>query len=338
MSEKHTTLKKWLTVNAALLLLSILTVVFALNTGSSGAGILNALKDKAALDIILISRLPRIVLGMIAGMALGSGGVAFQALLRNPLADPYILGVSGGAALGSAVGVAANLGFTTAVFCSLVASLVTMFFIYAASGKSAHRNNHTLLLTGVIFNAFAFALIMLIHTMVTMEQAHEILFMLIGSLETTSWKEIALVGTMALAGFAILFAVAPKMNALSLGEETSKTLGIEPANVRKIIFFAASIMIGAVVSLTGLIGFVGLFIPHAARLLFGSDHRITLPAGALLGGSFMVLADTLARTVLSGGNYQTQLPVGVITALIGGPVFFLLLRKNLSPKAKGGAK
>lgn len=316
---KHLTLKRSLTINGTLFSILLLTALLCLSYGS----------ESTSHDIIIYSRLPRILLGMLVGMALGSGGTAFQALLRNPLADPYILGISGGAALGSTIGLAAGLPFPLIVIVAFTSSLASLFLIFWTSRFHGRFPPHTLLLTGVIFNAFAFAFIMLIHSLVTMEQAHEILFMLIGNLEVHDYRTIAGVAFFVLTGLFILNLLSPKMNAIAIGDETAQNLGINTDKTRKLVFFAASLQIGAVVSIAGLIGFVGLFIPHTARLIFGSDHRLTIPASAFMGGTFLIFADTIARTLLMRGEYQTQLPVGVITALIGGPVFVYLLKRQM---------
>lgn len=275
-------------------------------------------------------RLPRVLLGLLVGMALGSAGTTFQALLRNPLADPYILGVSGGAALGSVLGVILHMPFLVTALLAFTTSLATMALITWAVGRNGARNTpHTLLLTGVIFNAFAFALIMLVHAVVSMQDAHAILFLLIGSLETVQLGTVALVAMVVIPGVLWLTRQGQAMNALCLGDDTAHSLGIDVARMQRRTFIVASIIIGAVVAVSGLIGFVGLFIPHIVRLIWGSDHRLVVPASGLLGGGFLVLADAIARSVLTQTSLQTELPVGVITALIGGPVFILLLRREM---------
>lgn len=326
---KHLTFKYWSFINLLFLALLGVTILITLNIGSEPVSILNAGRDETSRSILFYSRLPRILLGSLVGLALGSGGTAFQALLRNPLADPYILGVSGGAALGSVIGLAFGLPFFMIAITAFTASFLSMLFIYWASKYHGRLPAHTLLLTGVIYNAFAFAFIMLVHSLVTMEQAHEILFMLIGNLEIQSYKMIAVVAVAVMAGFITLCFLSHSLNIISISDETATSLGINISRTRKLTFFAASLMIGAVVSVSGLIGFVGLFIPHMARLLFGSDHRLVLPLSGLLGAIFLIWSDTLARTVLMHGAYQTQLPVGVITALIGGPVFVYLLKRQM---------
>jgi ABC-type Fe3+-siderophore transport system, permease component len=283
-------------------------------------------------DIFFYSRLPRVLLGLLVGFALSSGGVAFQSLLRNPLADPYILGVSGGAALGSVIAVSLGLHFSYVSGLAFAASLLTLLLIYWVAQTQGRLPVPTLLLTGVIFNAFSFALIMFINSLVSFEQAHRIWYLMVGSLETESYGKILLVAVFIAAGFSMLFLNSSKMNLMALGEENAQYLGLNVERFRKVIFFSASLMIGATVSVSGLIGFVGLFIPHMMRLTLGSDHRLLLPASALFGASFLILADLLARTLVAGADYQTQLPVGVITALVGGPFFVYLVKR---PSSRG---
>lgn len=326
---KHLTFKYWLIINLALLAGLAATVLITLNIGSEPVSIFKSPLTETEHAIIFYSRLPRILLGILVGTALGSGGTAFQALLRNPLADPYILGVSGGGALGSVIGLALHLPFAAVALTAFAGSFLTMLFIYWTGKFHGRLSAHTLLLTGVIFNAFAFAFIMLIHSLVTLEQAHEILFMLIGNLEIQSYSIIAVVASAVMAGFIMLTFLSSRLNAISLGDEAAENLGINLNKTRKLIFFSASLMIGTVVSVAGLIGFVGLFIPHAVRLVFGSDHRLVLPASGLCGAIFLVWSDTFARTILMHAAYQTQLPVGVITALIGAPTFVYLMKKEM---------
>lgn len=326
---KSITLKRCLVINLILIIVLAVTCFLALNVGPEHATLFSGKLTEVGRSIIFSTRLPRILLGLLVGITLASSGTAFQSLLRNPLADPYILGVSGGAALGSVIGVALGLPFTFISIIAFISAFLTMLLIYWIAESKGRLPAHTLLLTGVIFNAFAFALIMLIHSLVSMEQAHEILFLLMGSLELYSYKTIAVVGVAVAIGFSMLIFFSNKMNLMSTGDETAFHLGIDIEKFRRIIFFSASLMIGAVVSVSGLIGFVGIFIPHTLRLIIGPDHRLLVPASGIFGGAFLVLADTIARTAFASGSYQMQLPVGVITALIGGPFFVFVLKKQL---------
>lgn len=326
---KALTVKKYILVNLILLLLLAVVSIAALNIGPESASIFAGKLTDVEWKIIFTTRLPRILIGLLVGITLSSSGTAFQSLLRNPLADPYILGVSGGAALGSVLGVSIGLPFAMVSIVAFISAFLSMLLIYWIAESKGRLPAHTLLLTGVIFNAFAFALIMLIHSLVTIEQAHEILFLLIGSLEIYSYNTIVVVTAAVVIGFSLLIIFSGKMNLMSTGDETAFYLGVDIERFRRIVFFSASLMIGAVVAVSGLIGFVGIFIPHTLRLIIGPDHRLLIPASGLTGGAFLVIADTVARTLLAGGTYQTQLPVGVITALIGGPFFVFVLKRQL---------
>lgn len=329
MSRALLTLPRFLFSLALLGLLLVAAISLALFWGDAPQEWLQALRapGTAQHDILIYSRLPRILLGVLVGFALSSGGVAFQSLLRNPLADPYILGVSGGAALGSVIAVALGLHFTWVSTFAFTAALLSLLLIYWIAQTKGRLPVHTLLLTGVIFNAFTFALIMFLNSVVSFEQAHRIWYLMVGSLESESYTKITTVALFVAAGFFTLWWKSGAMNLMATGDESAQYLGLQVNRFRKRIFFAASLMIGSTVSLSGLIGFVGLFIPHMARLVLGPDHRLLLPASGLFGAAFLVLADLLARTLLSATAYQTQLPVGVITALVGGPFFVFLLKR-----------
>lgn len=323
------TRRRWATILFFLLTALALTLLTALNIGPNDTAIFpfQPLSETDA-TIVWLTRFPRILLGLLVGIALSSGGCAFQALLRNPLADPYILGVSGGAALGSVVAVALHVPSTAIPLFGFAFALLSMIVIYWISRQNGILPVHTLLLVGVIFNAFAFAIIMLIHSLVTMEQAHEILFLLVGSLDTHQMTIMMIVATCVVFGFFLLMWKSREINVLATGDDTAHHLGIHVGSLRRLIFIATSVMIGAVVSLCGLIGFVGLFVPHMARRLVGSDHRILIPVAGIGGGIFLIAADTIARTLLTSGQFYTELPVGVVTALIGGPFFVWLLKRG----------
>lgn len=284
--------------------------------------------DAMLSDLFWNARLPRIFLCVLTGLSLASSGVAFQSLLRNPLADPYILGVSGGAALGGVIGMSLHVGFHMGSIFAFLFAIASLFLIFRLSLVDGRLPATSLLLTGVMFNAFSFALILLINSIVSMGEAHQILYLLMGSLEAHSWAELRWVAFLILGGFFILLLQASHMNIVSLGEETATQLGLPVEKHRKIIFFAASAMVGVTVALTGLIGFVGLFVPHLMRLILGNDYRLLLPASALGGALFLVLCDFVSRFLFSLEAFQTQLPIGVITALIGGPFFVYLMKKS----------
>ena len=327
---KLLTFKKWAAVNGSLLLILVAIILAGVCIGAGHINILEAIRNADQRDaaILFSSRLPRVLLAALVGMALASSGGAFQVLLKNPLADPFILGVSGGAALGSVAAVGLHLSFGSISAAAFISALLTILLIFAIARTKGRLPTHTLLLTGVIFNAFCFALILFINAIVTMEQAYQIIFLLIGNLEATNYTTIAIVAAFVLTGFAALAVFASKMNVLSLGDESASNLGINPERLRVIIFVASSLMVGAAVAVSGLIGFVGLFIPHTIRLIFGPDHRLLIPASGILGAAFLVASDTAARTLLMNTSYATELPVGVITALIGAPFFVFLLKRQ----------
>ncbi len=328
----YLTRRRFVIVNALLLVSLVATLCAAALIGPVHVDLLRAFQRGAAptADFVILfeTRLPRVLLGAVVGGALAVAGAALQGLLRNPLAEPHILGISGGAALGGIVAIIVAgqqplAAFSAGPIGSFLGALGATFLIYRLALVRGRLQPYTLLLTGVVVNAFAGALIMFINSLADFYQAHGILFWLMGSLATQSYR---LVGAIALyvsaAGVCLLWQ-ARHMNALSLGEETALQLGIDVERARRIIFFAAAFLVGAVVSVSGMIGVVGLIVPHVMRLMLGADHRLLLPASFLAGGIFLVCADTLARTVLGA----TEIPVGVVTALCGAPFFIYLLTR-----------
>ncbi len=285
-------------------------------------------------ELIFFSlRLPRVVLAGLVGMALAAAGAMLQSLLRNPLADPFVLGVSGGAALGATVALA--FGFSALAFVPGL-SAVSGFALVGALGATAlvllvgrlagHGSPNTTLLAGVIFNAFALAAITFIKALVAPDKLGEILFWLAGSLGHESWSTLGSTAVVVLAAVGALVALSPRLNLLSLGEEDAQSLGVDVRWTRGVLLVTASIAVAAVVSLSGLVGFVGLLVPQVARLVFGADQRLTVPASALLGAAFLMLADLAARLLFR--VFHTEPPVGVITALLGGPLFLAMMARK----------
>lgn len=292
--------------------------------------------DTAQAQILFGIRLPRIVLAGLIGGALAAAGVVFQALLRNPLAEPYVLGVSSGAALGAAAGILLNaqyniLGFNAMTISSFGGALVTIFFVYWVAQSYGRVITHSLLLTGVIVNYVFAALIMLITSLVDFTRARDIIFWLMGSLDKIEYSYTTIVtsGIYILLGVAVLFRYSHALNLLSLGEESAGQLGVEVERLKKIAFVATSLITAAAVAEGGPIGFVGLIIPHAMRMLVGPDHRLLFPVAFLGGGIFLIASDTVARSVAQPGVLGEEIPVGVITALCGGPLFIFLLRRQI---------
>jgi len=280
-------------------------------------------------SIILDLRLPRVISGAIVGAALSIAGAVLQALLRNPLADPYVLGISGGAAVGAVLGILFGLGSTllgsyAIPGAAFAGALLTLFFVYFLARVEGRVPALTMLLAGVIVSAFFSAIIMFLISVTSDERLYNVTFWLMGNLEYVASQALGIIFLYLLLGSVILFSLAKDLNLMALGEETASELGVEVERVKKIAFIFASLITGAVVSVSGLIGFVGLIIPHLVRMIWGPDHRFLLPASALLGAMVLVLADTVARTILA----PTEIPVGVVTALGGAPFFVYLLRRR----------
>jgi iron complex transport system permease protein len=278
--------------------------------------------------ILFRARIPRVLLAAVVGGALATAGTALQALLRNPLADPHLVGISGGAAL---AGVSA-LAFAPAVLgrsvlvpaAAFAGALVSIWLVVRLALVGGRIESYALLLIGVIYNAFTGALLMFINSIVDVFQAHGILFWLMGSVANQEYGLVAALAFYTLVGLGLLALRARDLDCLSLGDARAAELGVAVERVRWQVFLASALLVGAVVSVSGMIGFVGLVVPHVMRLLIGADHRVLLPASYLAGAIFLVWADTVARTALGA----TEIPVGVVTALTGAPVFAYLLRRE----------
>ncbi len=280
-------------------------------------------------SIILDLRLPRIISGALVGSALAMAGSVLQALLRNPLADPFVLGISSGAAVGAVLAILFGLGTTFLGAYAVPGSafggaLFTLFLVYFIARVEGRAPTNTMLLAGVIVSSFFSAVIMFLISATSDEQIYNVTFWLMGNLEYMASQSLGIIFLYLIVGGGILLALARDFNLLALGEETASELGVDVERVKKTAFIFASLITGAVVSVSGLIGFVGLIVPHVVRMIWGPDHRFLLPASALVGAMLMVVADTLARTVMA----PTEIPVGVVTAMGGAPFFVYLLRKK----------
>lgn len=271
-------------------------------------------------------RLPRLLLAFLVGASLAAVGVALQALLRNPLADPYILGISSGAALGAALALQFGFGwaiggFSAVQLCAFLFAAATIGAIYRIAVADGRIPVQTLLLAGVIINAILSALILFITSLADSTGAFRLFFWLMGSLATLGYAGLGALAVCVIVGIGLLGGQARNLNLLSLGEDPAQGLGLDVERVKRVIFVTTALLTGAVVAVSGLIGFVGMIVPHAVRMVLGPDHRLLLPASALVGGTFLAVADTVARSLLA----PAELPVGVITALCGGPFFIYLL-------------
>lgn len=279
-----------------------------------------------AVTIILQVRLPRILLGFLIGASLSLAGTAFQGLLQNPLADPYTIGVSSGAAVGATAALLlipeASTGFIIPL-CGFAGALLALFTVYKLGSVGGRLPVVTVLLAGVVVSSFLSAVISL-GMLLAGEQMRNIFFWLAGGLGQRGWPYLALLIPYFVIGLAVLLYLARDLNLILLGEEDALTLGVEVERTKRWILVAASLITAGAVSVSGLIGFVGLIVPHAMRIIIGADHRYLFPAALFGGGIFLVATDTFARTIIA----PAEIPVGIVTAFLGAPFFVYLLRRH----------
>ncbi len=337
--------------SAAVLLMIIIAAPFI---GPHSVSLGKALSDTASVDarVIFWIRTPRVLMAALAGGTLAVSGVAFQALLRNPLAEPFTLGVSSGASLGAVLAILTGadvlfLGFSAVPLFAFAGALLAVFIVYILArgnnikrGKKSKKSSRsrvykgltnskalptsTLLLAGVCL-AFTFhSLILLAHYLADYGNSYRMLRWLMGGLDITSMKSILQVFPFSVAGLAFIGVMSRSFNVLSGGEEVAQSRGINVRQLQKYTYFSASLSTAAVVTAVGPVGFVGLMVPHVTRRLVGPDHRLLIPASFGLGGVFLVVCDTMGRTLLA----PTELPVGVVTALVGGPFAIILILKS----------
>jgi len=281
--------------------------------------------------ILFQIRLPRVVAGALVGAALAAAGVLFQGLLRNPLADPYIIGTSAGGAFGATLAMMlpvsfAFLGFGLVPIAAFFGALVAVLLVYNLARVGGKTPIISMLLAGFAVSAMLIAAMSFLITMSDRLQLrlHSIWSFLMGGIWVSDWSQIAIIAPMIIGGIVVARFFAFRLNAFSLGEEGAAYLGVDVERDKLTILGLGSLLTGGAVSLSGLVGFVGLVVPHAVRLVLGPDHRLLLPAAALSGGAFLVVADLLARTMLA----PMEIPVGILTALIGAPFFIYLLRRT----------
>ena len=320
-------------ITAALLLLAPLSLLYALTVGSvplSLPEVWRALTSDTGTHttLVLELRLPRALAGFAVGGMLALAGALLQVLLRNPLADPYVLGVSGGASVSMLLALLLGAGGISAGVAGFAGAMVSMLLVFGLSRLGGPWTQTRLLLTGVVLATGWGACISLLLALTPSAQLQGVVFWLLGDLSAATHSGGG-IGVL-LAGLAAAWVLARPLNALARGEAVAATLGERPERLRLMIYFLASLLTAVAVSIAGSIGFVGLIIPHLLRLLGGADHRYVLPNAALLGGSFLVIADTLARTAFA----PMQLPAGVFTALIGVPVFLVILTRSTSGRAR----
>jgi len=327
---------KQLVLRVALAVLVLVIVMFVCSrVGTESVSLKRVFSGGGSPDVVNADyqifvqvRLPRIILAVIVGAALACSGVVFQALLRNPLADPYILGISSGAGLGAIIAVIGGLNWTLwgrspiAVF-AFAGALGTVWLVWFIGRFTGRAHVTGLLLAGVVVNAFFSAVIMFLTSVAKAQQVYSTIFWLMGNMTEEDFPVLWVSAGCVATGILALFYISPQLNALSFGQDDARSMGINTSRTRIIAFSVAAAITAVAVSLSGLIGFVGLIVPHGVRLVFGPDHRQLLPLSAIVGAIFLVAADTLARIIVA----PAQLPVGVVTAIVGGPFFLILLIK-----------
>lgn len=309
----------WLSLAAALILVLLLAVSF----GSERLSLFNLNDQQRA--ILFDIRLPRVFLGACVGASLAVAGASLQALLRNPLAEPYLLGVSNGAALGTMLAFVffESYGFARPVMAFAGAGIAT-FTVYQMARSRAGMNVERLVLSGVIVTTFLSSIIVLLTSVLDAAKLRGFTFWLLGDLSQATYDGFYMTLAVSTVGTIVLSSQAKALNLMMIGERDALDFGVEIGRVRIIVFGTASLLVGTAVAASGSVGYVGLIVPHLVRLAFGSDNRLVVPVSAIVGAIFVVLADTAARTAIS----PRELPVGAITALVGAPVFIYLLRRN----------
>ena len=341
MAAGHSRRRTYRLVMAALVAALVAAVVTAAVVGAAGMSVGEALRAFAGLvrhgtdasgdfpdwapRLLLDLRLPRIVLALVVGAALSTAGASFQGIFRNPLAEPYLLGVSAGAALGATVAIVwkplASLGIYTLPLLAFVGATLAAFLVYRVATIGGQTGTAALLLSGVAVGSTLTAILSFL--MVTTERdLHTVVVWLMGGLTTATWTKIYITLPVVGAGFVYMMLMSRRMNLLLMGEERARELGINSQRTRRNLMVVAALTTAAAVAFSGLIGFVGLMVPHIMRMLVGPDHRRLLPAAALFGAFILLVADTVARTAIA----PSEIPVGIITAATGGPFFLYLLR------------
>ncbi len=326
-------LKKIMAVSGIMIALLAVIMMFGISLGSSDEGfipfseILSRLTDPQSLyyTIIWEIRFPRVVIAALMGAALSLGGLVFQALLRNPLAEPYILGISGGAAIGAIIGILLSFArFPGVSLAAFAGGMVTLFLVLVIASGRTMMKRESLLLSGVMVNAFCSAVIMFLISMTQDARIHNIMFWLMGDLSAGGKKEALIMAGLLIPCFLVVFWRANTMNLLLMGREMALSVGVNVRWVSVSLLVVTSFMVSVTVCYCGLVAFVGLVIPHLLRLLFGADHRVLVPACIFGGGAYLVFCDLMARTLPGQG----EMPAGVITALVGAPVFIFLLKRT----------
>jgi len=327
---------QWIMILAGLIVLLIASVLLSLSIGELKLGITDILgifgkgNDSMEYTILTKIRFPRILLGVAVGGALSLSGVLLQGVYRNPLVEPYTLGISGGASLGVAFAIVFGLhqlvGSFVLPLSGFAGAFLIIFLVYSISSRNGRINIQSMLLTGVMISFIASSSMMLLMAITNSENLHGIIFWIMGSLDEPDMSLIYITLILAITSLVSSYFFVQPLNALRLGEEKAKHLGINTDTTIKLLFLLASLLAGVCVAVAGVIGFVGLIIPHLMRMLVGSDYRILLVSSFLSGSIFLVLSDVIARTIIS----PNELPIGVITGIVGGIVFLLMMSRSSS--------
>ncbi len=313
---------------SSLVFLVIISFIFALLTGSGNLSsqellsLLNGTASPLHQSLVFELRLPRALAAFAAGALLSIAGVLMQVLLRNPLADPYVLGVSGGSALAALLAMLSGLNTLWLTGSAFLGALLSIFLVFSFAHSKGSWTISRLLLTGIILASGWGALISFVLVISPPEKIHGMLFWLMGDLSYD--RPLLPSYLILLIGFIFSLSISRQLNILLWGDLQAGSLGVDTRRLRGTLFFLSSLLTAGAITLAGSIGFVGLVIPHLVRLIIGTDHRLLIPASALMGGALLIIADTLARTMLA----PQQLPVGMLTALIGVPLFLYLLRRS----------
>ncbi|AEE95953.1 FecCD family ABC transporter permease [Mahella australiensis] len=295
----------------------------------------NASYDDAYYSIVWGIRLPRVLLAATVGMGLAVAGTAFQGLLQNPMADPYVLGVSSGASFGATISIVLGIGsgfmgLAGSTIAAFVGAVLTMAAVYTLGRAGRKSSMVTLLLAGIAVSSFLSAMVSFM-MILNHDKLESIVLWTMGSFATASWASLYISFPIIFIGGVVLLSMSKEMNALLMGDETALHLGVDVNKIRKLLLVVGSLITASAVSVSGIIGFVGLIIPHVVRLFTGPDHRRLLPAATVSGAIFMIISDTLARTLMA----PIEIPVGIITSLVGGPFFLYLLVRNRNAAYRG---
>jgi len=329
LTAERLTSRRWAAGVATCAALLFAAILIGVSIGSVPLDFSALGEAGTARTILMQLRIPRVLLAALVGAALAVAGAALQPTLRNPLASPDIIGVSGGAALAAVAAIAflplGALAQTLVPLAAFGGAVGASALVYRLSLVNGRLEPYTQILVGVIFNTFAASVILMISAVVDLHRSHSIVFWLMGGIAIHPYGILLVVAAFVGLGALLLVGQSRSLDLLALGDETAEHLGVDLVRSRRRVFVASSLLVGAVVSLTGIISFVGLIVPHVVRRVFGSDNRLVVPASFLAGGAFLVLCDALARWVIA----PRELPVGAITAMTGGPFFIYLLRRRM---------